>query len=1047
MQSHPHFSPSRSTLSPLLWVLLSAILSLAVTGAASIPSEIEDPDITEINKLPPRGNHWSTPDSQSATSSSYGQSPWVRSLNGSWKFNWARSPEERQEDFYRDDFTPKNWNEIPVPSTWEREGYGTPIYVNIIYPFKVDPPRVMGAPPKSYTSYQERNPVGSYLTNFEVPESWNGNRIVLHFAGVSSALFVWVNGEKVGYSQGSRLPAEFDITEKVRAGKNRLAVEVYKYCDGSYLEDQDFWRLSGIFRDVFLTAVPPQGLWDAYLESSYDPRSGLGSVELHTTPMPGANPDLTLTVRDPSGVVINSPAPFEVKPWAPDQPTLYTGTVEVRSDEKLIQVFNLPVAFRKLEVNGQVLLFNGKPLKIRGVNRHEFDPHTGYVMTEEIMQRDLALMKQGNVNFVRNAHYPTDPRWYDLCDQWGMLVMDEANVESHGLSYHKRVLPGDQQVWTEAATERMHRMVIRNRQHPSIVMWSLGNEAGYGNAFPIMREACHKADPEKRLIQYADMNLAADVDSQTYPTIEWLKEHVLSRATRKGEQGQDSNVAQHGSYPSGRPFLMNEYAHAMGNSLGNFQDYWDLIEAEPLLCGGFIWDWVDQALYRDRADPAKGLLYGGDFGDVPTNENFCINGLISADRKPHPHYWEMKKVYQPALFDGTNLKQGSLKIRNRHQGKNLNAYRFEYSISANGNPLHRGPLPTLDIPAGAAGTIDVSEVSKLAKNLDSSDQEVFINFRLLTKKRQPWTAQNHLVAWEQFQWLTNTPTPTVKPLPLNLAEAPQTLTIVNGPNSYQISQSNGLVKSISSKGQELLAEPMQWNFWRALTDNDLGWKAQKKMKEWRSAKDSIKVTSIRKSPSQISIEAEVPRKLNMTARYRALPDGQLGVDITYKFSQQRKLSDIPRLGIQLGLPAKLQKLSWFGRGPHENYRDRKHSAAVGLYHSKLTDWSTPYVRPQENGRRSDIRWLSITDSSTRGIKFGGMDGDTFGASVWPYSQDDLIQTNHNSHLPLREVITVSLDCIQRGIGGDNSWGLPVNDAYRIDLSETHQLSFSIAPLQ
>ncbi|MCP5532620.1 MAG: glycoside hydrolase family 2, partial [Akkermansiaceae bacterium] len=669
-----------------------------------MPSEIEDHAVIGIAKLPPRGNHRACPDAESARSSRFGDSPWLRSLNGNWRFHWSPRPEERPVDFHRADFDASAWKPIPVPSTWEREGYGTPLYVNIRYPFHVDPPRVMGEPEESFTTFKKRNPVGSYLRDFEVPDDWEGKRIILHFGGVSSAMFVWVNGTKIGYSQGSRLPAEFDITDALKPGVNRLAVEVYKYCDGSYLEDQDFWRLSGIFRDVFLNAVPADGLWDVYARPEYDPATGSGSIVIETTPMPGAKPDIRFHLIDPSGEVVGAGKEglklSKVDAWYPERPALYRAIVEVSAGGKPAGVFRLPVAFRKLEVVGPELRFNGSPLKIRGVNRHEFEPRTGYVMDEELMRRDLAMMKQANINFVRNAHYPNDPRWYDLCDELGMLVMDEANVESHGLSYHKRVLPGDDPVWTAAVVDRMKRMVIGNRQHPSVVMWSLGNEAGYGDSFLAMRRACREADPEQRLIQYADMNLAADVDSQTYPPVSWLRAHVKGKAQRKGEQGQTSHEDQHGPYPSGRPFLMNEYAHAMGNSVGNLQDYWDLIHAEPMLAGGFIWDWVDQALYRDPADPRSGFVYGGDFGDEPNDGNFCVNGLVGADRVPHPHYQEVRHVYQPVAFEGSRLAAGALAFTNRYGGLSLGGFDFAYRVRRDGEVVKSGMLPRCDVPPG-----------------------------------------------------------------------------------------------------------------------------------------------------------------------------------------------------------------------------------------------------------------------------------------------------------------------------------------------------------
>jgi beta-galactosidase len=602
---------------------ISVIISILISGIsfAQIPTEIEDVSVFGINKLPARTTVWPSADIEKAQRSDYDNNEWVKSLNGNWSFHWVPEPSKRPVDFYKTDFDISGWKTIPVPSTMERQGYGTPIYTNSVYPFAVNPPKVMDEPDKSFTTYTERNPVGSFRREFEVPADWKGKQILLHFAGVSSAMFVWVNGQKVGYSEDSRLPADFDITNYLLPNKkNTLAVEVYKYSDGSYLEDQDYWRLSGIYRDVFLRAVPKITLWDVYAQPDVDLKTENGKVSLWVSPAnftkkAAKNLSVTLSVKSPSGeflfgekelklpVLKNGFAPEmalqtidlgKVQLWYSENPVQYKVLVELKQKGKVIEAYELSVAFRKTEVKGNAILFNGKPLKIRGVNRHEFSPDQGWHISAEEIEKDIQLMKQANINFVRNAHYPADPRWYTLCDRYGMMVMDEANVESHGLSYHKRILPGDQPDWTTVCLDRMKRMVIRNRQFPSVVMWSLGNEAGYGNAFMEMYKLTKAIDPEKRLVQYADMNLAADMDSQTYPSLFWLLEHVQNKATRKGEQGQSSNEEQHGKYPSGKPFVMNEYAHAMGNSLGNFQDYWDVIYAYPQLAGGFVWYWVNQ---------------------------------------------------------------------------------------------------------------------------------------------------------------------------------------------------------------------------------------------------------------------------------------------------------------------------------------------------------------------------------------------------------------------------------------------------------------------
>ncbi len=1035
-------------------LILNCLFLVAALNAREIP-EIEDARITGINKLPPRGSQWPQP--EEAGSVSYGEGPWVRSLNGDWKFSWCARPEERPLNFFETGFDMSDWDTIPVPSTWEREGYGTPLYVNITYPFKVDPPKVMGEPDPAFTSFNERNPVGSYLREFEVPNEWDDMRVVLHFGGVRSAMFVWVNGQKVGYSQGSRLPAEFDVTDALVPGKNRLAVEVYRFSDGSYLEDQDFWRLSGIFRDVFITALPAQGLWDAYAQPEIDLKSGKGKVILHTTPMPGAQPQVDIRLLDPAGrEVASGERVVEIDNailWSHENPRRYTAVVTVKADGHSAGVFHLPVGFRKLEVVGQEIHLNGHPLKIRGVNRHEFDPQTGYVMSEALMRRDLELMKQANINFVRNAHYPCDPRWYDLCDEFGMLVMDEANVETHGLSYHQRVLPGDLPEWSAAVVERMERMVVRDRQHPSVVMWSLGNEAGYGTSFLEMRKAGRARDPELRLIQYADMNLAADVDSQTYPDIAWLKKHVKGKAVRKSEREKPSNVEQHGSYPSHRPFIMNEYAHAMGNSVGNFQDYWDVILAEPILAGGFIWDWVDQALYRDRADPGQGFVYGGDFGDVPNNGNFCINGVIGADRKVHPHYYEVQKVHQPVGFDGTRLGEGKLLVENRHLFTNLNGYAFVAKIHGEGKLIAEERLESCKLPPGESIALGVEQLMKKVDELRTDQSEVSLTFQLALAADTIWASKGHVVAWEQFVFPGKRASSEALPEGrLAATESAAGIEVKGSGWSIRISDKSGLLDSYVSGGKEMLVRPMQWSFWRALTDNDGGWKVGDKLGVWRKLGRELEVSKLSHEQDAqgrvvIKVTAEDSKKtVKVAVQHTIAQGGVIQSECELSFPKGKKIPDLPRVGVQFAIPAAYDQLDWYGRGPHENYADRKSSAAIGRYQSTVADWITPYVKPQENGNRCDIRWLEMTDGSGRGLRYSGADQVPLSMSAWPYSMEDLAGATHDYELPKKDLITVNLDHLQMGVGGDNSWGLPVNEPYRIKANQNYRWAFRIDPV-
>ena len=534
----------------LYLVFLSLFISL-VCFSQQIPHEIQDASIIEKNKLPARMITWPSPSLDEAGRMKYNESCWLKSLNGEWLFRWSPDPQSRPVDFYKPESDRKGWSTIKVPSTMERQGFGTPIYTNFVYPFKPNPPFVMDEPDKQYTTFEERNPVGSYCRMFKIPDGWKGMRVILHLAGVSSATFVWINGESVGYSQDSRLPAEFDITPFLKKGENFLAIEAYKYCDGSYLEDQDYWRLSGIYRDVFIRAVPSVSLWDVYAQPVLDLENKQGKIGLKYTPVNFTSKEakklsLSMSIASSDGTVLLNKNAIglesiqagwgnevtlpainlgRVRLWSDEKPNIYKLSLELKNGNKVIEAYQLPVAFRCISRSGKKLLLNGKHFKIRGVNRHEFSPDQGWTLTEEEMIKDIKLMKQGNVNFVRNSHYPADPRWYELCDIYGIMVMDEANVESHGLSYHKKVLPGDLSEWTEACVGRMKRMVIRSRQRPSVLLWSLGNEAGYGSAFEKMVEVTHDCDPEKRFIQYADMNKVADMDSQTYPTVDWLEKH------------------------------------------------------------------------------------------------------------------------------------------------------------------------------------------------------------------------------------------------------------------------------------------------------------------------------------------------------------------------------------------------------------------------------------------------------------------------------------------------------------------------------------------
>jgi beta-galactosidase len=1056
----------------LAFVTIAAALAVAAETSASAP-DWENPLVFGRHKLPARNAAWPCPDAASALASDYDASPWVRSLDGDWAFHWSPDPASRPANFFAADFDVAAWKTIRVPSCWEFEGYGVPLYVNSRYPFAAHPPRVMDEPPADFTTYRQRNPVGSYRRAFTVPDDWRGRRVLLHFAGVSSALRVWVNGREVGYSEDSRLPAEFDITDQLRPGDNLLAAEVYKYSDGSYLEDQDMWRLAGIFRDVFLYCTPETTLWDFYVQAQLDADLSNAAVTLHTTLRNTATADarglrVRLTLRHaehgaPGGHPLLDEPLASVAPgfssrasatatvraplrWSPEFPHVYDALVELLRDDRVIEARRCDVAFRRIELRDQQLFVNGRALKIKGVNRHEFDPANGYTLTREGMLADARLMKQANFNFVRASHYPNDPRWYEICDRLGLFVMDEANVESHGLSYHRRILPGDRDEWRAACVDRVERMVIRDRSHPSVALWSLGNEAGYGNVFLSLREAARAADPELRPLHYADMNLAADLDSQTYPTIEWLQQHVAGKAVRKGEHGESANVEQHGPYPSGRAFLMNEYAHAQANSLGNFQDYWNVIERHPMLIGGFIWEWVDQTPYKTGADGKRFFAYGGDFGDVPNDSYFCCKGLVSAERVPRPHYWEAKKVQQFIKIAAADLAAGRVTIRNNYLFTDLAAFACEWALEEDGRTIGEGKFSELALAPESEGTFSLPWGAPKWQ----PGREYFLTLRLRLRENTAWAEAGHIVAWEQLRLPSVVAAPKAESVPA-LAwrrDGDTWIAEANGSRG-RVDGRTGWLVELSAHGENLLAAPLMPNFWRVPIDNDYGWKAPQKMAAWQHAARDAQLVSLASvdSPAGPSLVAELKlpaAKSSLRLSYIFTMDGRVRVELA--LTPGPHAPELPRVGVTFAVARALSGVQWFGRGPQENYLDRCTGATVGTYASTVDEWITPYVRPQENGHRTEVRWLELTNAHGAGLRVDAV-GAPLGVNAWPYSAADLAAAKHDAELPRREFNTVFLDGWHMGVGGDNSWSLPVHEEYRLPANRSYTFAFELQPIR
>lgn len=733
-----------------------------------------------------------------------------------------------------------------------------------------------------------------------------------------------------------------------------------------------------------------------------------------------------------------------VRLWYNETPEQYEVQVSLRKDGRVVEAYSLPVGFRKIEVSGKRILFNGKPLKIRGVNRHEFSPDQGYVVPTSQMIHEIQLMKQANINFVRTSHYPNDPRWYELCNQYGLMILDEANVESHGLSYHKRVLPGDKKEWSFGCEDRMRRMVIRDRQQPCVVMWSLGNEAGYGNTFMQMKVETKANDPEHRIIQYADMNLAGDIDSQTYPPIKWLLQHLQGKAVRKGEHGQISHENQHGKYPSGKPFLMNEYSHAMGNSLGDISDYWELIYKHDLLVGGFIWDWIDQAMYQNPNASPKKFVYGGDFGDEPNNGNFCVNGLIGADLKPHPHFNEMKKAYQPVYFKLVKKQPLTIEIINHNLAVNTDAYQLKYRVIENGHLSTEQDLKEISIAPQLSTQLVLDQV------IYNPEKETFITLSFHLKEDCLWAKRGYQVAWGQFQLSSGEQTIQSKSSENGqlLVEQNRDVIQVSGPHfEASLDKTTGLLAALEYAHEIVFDGKVRFNFWRPLTDNDGGWKVDKKLGAWKNEGEhaAVKNLSMTKNAGDVVVvECDYDFPATSTEAHGShtfLPDGN--IEISMDIDIPVTAPNVPRIGLQFLANKQLENVEWYGRGPHENYQDRKTSSPIGIYRTKTWDWFTHYVRPQENGNRCDIRWLSLKNQQ-KGIKITADKNGPLSMSIWPYTQQTIAKATHDFELKPADMNILNVDYLQMGVGGDNSWNLPVMEKYQIKPGRYH-FEFTITP--
>ncbi|MDI7275689.1 MAG: glycoside hydrolase family 2 TIM barrel-domain containing protein [Anaerolineae bacterium] len=999
-----------------------------------------NPAVFERNKEPAHATLVPYPDEALALAGDRYASPFLKLLNGTWKFHFARNPASAPEGFHAPDYDDSGWDDIAVPGNWQLQGYDRPIYVNVQYPFPADTyPRVP----------VDDNPTGSYRLRFTVPEGWAGRQVFILFEGVDSAFHLWVNGREVGYSQDSRVPAEFNLGPYLVPGENLLAVRVYRWSDGSWLEDQDFWRLSGIFRDVYLWSAPAVHVRDFTVRTELDGACQDATLRVsaqvrnYSAEARGLvleaqlyddqdRPVLATPLRADVQVPPAGETPVELaagvtnpKKWSAEQPHLYTLLLTLRSaDGRVVEAESCRVGFRRVEIRDGRLLVNGVPIYLKGVNRHEHDPDTGHAVSVESMVRDIRLMKQFNVNAVRTSHYPNDPRWYELCDRYGLYLIDEANLETHGIWD----TPTKDPLWREAFLARAIRMVERDKNHPSVVIWSLGNESGHGPNHAAMADWIHRRDPTRPVhFESAGHEPYVDIVSTMYPSIDRLIEF----ATREGEE---------------RPFLMCEYAHSMGNSTGNLQEYWDTIRSHRRLIGGFVWDWVDQGLRRRTPEGVAWFAYGGDYGDMPNDGPFCCNGLVSPDRDPHPALWEHKKVAEPVRVTPVDLTAGAVEVQNCYDFSDLAGLRVSWTLSADGRILQQGELPRLSLRPGERQRLTVP----FARPHLEPGTEYWFGISFTLADDTSWAERGHEVAWAQFQVPYAVPAgPRVEAAsmpPLRLEQSPAEISIRGEDWLLSFDRAAGTIASWQARGADLIARGPRLAIWRAPTDNDSNlWGDEHLALRWREAGLDRLVEEIR------GVEATPlgPQCVRVAVRSRlSPPEGAVGFDCEYTYTvygsgdllidahvlPYGELPPLPRIGLRLELPGAFDALTWYGRGPQETYADRKLGARVGVYSGPVDEQYYPYIVPQETGNKVDVRWAALTRTDGVGLLAVGM--PLLNLSALHYSPEDLTQARHTCELQRREEVILHLDQHHSGLG-NASCGPGRLPQYHVQPVETH----------
>jgi beta-galactosidase len=1040
-------------LCPLVLLAVSTILLPQGMHPQDLRTSLPDwqnPAVVGMSREPPHATLMPYATAAQAVAGDRQKSPYYLSLSGQWHFAWSTRPADRPLDFFDPAVSVADWRQIAVPGNWQLQGYDVPIYLNVSYPFPKDPPRIPA----------EHNPVGLYRRDFTLPEGWAGRQVFLHFDGVASAFYVWINGTRAGFSKDSRTPAEFNVTPFLRPGKNTIAVEVYRWSDGSYLECQDFWRLSGMFRDVYLMAVPAVHIRDfdvtSCLDGQYrDGKLGVVARVRNYGSRPINGPVVEVTLYGPSGRP-EGPVPFmrgqgvyllpgaetiipmrasvaSPHPWSAETPNLYTVVLSLKDVAgSELELVSCAAGFRTVEMKGGQLLVNGRPILIKGVNRHEHDPDRGHAVSLGSMLHDIRLMKQHNINTVRTSHYPNDPLWYELCDRYGLYVIDEANIESHGMGYRPDVTLGNLPEWRDAHLDRVQRMVERDKNHPSVIIWSMGNEAGDGTNFEACYEWMRRRDPS-RPVQYerAGLRPHTDIYCPMYAS--------------------PAEIREYASKPQDRPLILCEYAHAMGNSVGNLQDYWDIIESHSQLQGGCIWDWVDQGFRKKTADGREFWAFGGDFGESVTDGNFCCNGLVLPDRTVTPKLLEVKKVYQNIAFRPLDLVRGEVEVVNKAFFAGLEQVTLDWALLEDGVQIREGTLKTPAVEPRKSGVVKIP----LSLSTLAAGAEYHLVVRARLRDSTLWAGRGHEIAAEQFELPQRREATVQEPgslPPLRLAESESSFTISGREFSVEFDRSRGFIRRWVARGSDVLEGYPQPHFWRAPTDNDFGNGMPGRCAVWRRAGDN---TLLRRSSavqtSAGTVHVQFDHALSdvggtLRSSYVVLGSGDLLVECSF-VPGEVDLPELPRFGMKMRVGKPFDRVEWFGRGPHENYIDRKTSAFVGRYDGTVGGQFFPYVSPQESGTRTDVRWVALRDATGRGVLVAGRPTISFSA-LW-YTAEDLTQKSRGSMHPVdlreRPFVELNVDYRQMGVGGDDSWGALPHPQYLLP-PRPYSYAFRLRPL-